>query len=88
MKDKRYKIQPTETIILKEREEPNNLRTQYHVQNIAQIMKNQIVIKNNIDELIVKNYPKNKLPFIQQQRINLRNCLFCKQNNWREFDKG
>ena len=60
VKDKRYKIHPTENIILGLRDEPKSLRTQYQVQNETQIRKNQKVIKNDNDQLIVKNYPKNK----------------------------
>ena len=85
VKDHRYKIHPTENIILRKRDEPKSLRTQYQVQNETQIRKNQKVIKNDSDQLVVKNYPKNKQPIIQQQ---LPNCPSCKQNNWLEFDKG
>ena len=86
MKDHRYKIHPTENIILRLRDELKSLRTQYQVQNETQIRRNQKVIKNDNDELIVKNYPKNKnkQPIIQQ----LPNCPSCKGNNWLEFDKG
>ena len=87
VKDHRYKIHPTENIILRKRDEPKCLRTQYQVQNETQIRKNQKVIKND-DQLIVKNYPKNKQPIIQQQKFKLPNCPSCKQNNWLEFDKG
>ena len=88
VKDYRYKIHPTENIILRRRDPPTSLRTQYQVQNETQIRKNQKVIKNDNDELIVKNYPenKNKQPIIQQQL--LPNCPSCKRNNWLEFDKG
>ena len=58
VKDHQYKFQPTENIILRKRDEPNSLRTQYQVQNETKIRRNQKVIKNNNDELIVKNYPK------------------------------
>ena len=87
VKDKRYLIHPTENIILRLRDEPKSLRTQYQVQNETQIRRNQKVIKNDNDQLIVKNYPKNKnkQPVIRQQ---LPNCPSCKQNNWLEFDKG
>ena len=86
VKDHRYKIHPTENIILRLRDEPKSLRTQYQVQNETQIRKNQKVIKNDNNQLVVKNYPKNKnkQPIIQQ----LPNCPSCKQNNWLEFDKG
>ena len=87
VKDHRYKIHPTENIILGKRNPPTSLRTQYQVQNETQIRKNQKVIKNDNDQLIVKNYPKNKnkQPIIQKQ---LSNCPSCKRNNWIEFDKG
>ena len=86
--DHRYKIHPTENIILRLRDEPKSLRTQYQVQNETQIRRNQKVIKNDDDELIVKNYPKNKQPIIQQQKFRPPNCPSCKQNNWLKFDKG
>ena len=87
VKDHRYKIHPTENIILKLRDEPKSLRAQYQVQNNTRIRKNQKVIENDNDELIVKDYPKNKnkQPNIHQQ---LPNCPSCKRNNWLEFDKG
>ena len=87
VKDYRYKIHPTENIILRLRDEPKSLRTQYQVQNETQIRRNQKVVKNDNDQLVVKNYPKNKKqPIIQQS--NLPNCPSCKQNTWLEFDKG
>ena len=87
VKDKRYKIHPTENIILRKRDEPKSLRTKYQVQNENQIRRNQKVVKNDNNQLVVKNYPKNKneQPIIQQQ---LPNCPSCKQNKWLEFDKG
>ena len=88
VKDHRYKIHPTENIILRKRDPPTSLRTQYQVQNETKIRRNQKVIKNDNDELIVKNYPKNKQSIIQQQKFKPPNCPFCKQNTWLEFDKG
>ena len=85
VKDHRYKIHPIENIILRKRDEPKSLRTQYQIQNDTKIRRNQKVIKNDNDQLIVKNYPKTKQPIIHQQ---LPNCPSCKQNNWLEFDKG
>ena len=79
VKDHRYKIHPTENIILRKRDPPTSLRTQYQVQNNTQIRRNQKVIKTDNDQLVVKNYPKNKQP---------PNCPTCKQKNWLEFDKG
>ena len=87
VRDHRYKIHPTENIILRKRDPPSSLRTQYQVQNETQIRKNQKVIKNDNDELVVKNYPKNKQPIVQQQKFKSPNCPSCKQNNWLEFDK-
>ena len=81
------KIHLTENIILGLRNPPTSLRTQYQVQNETQIRKNQKVIKNDIDELMFKNYPKKKQP-INQPKIKLAYCPSCKQNNWLEFDKG
>ena len=85
VKDHRYKIHPTEKIILRKRDPPTSLRTQYHVQNETQIRRSQKVIRNDNDQLVVKNYPKNKQPIIQKQ---LPNCPSCKQNNWLEFDES
>ena len=39
VKDHRYKIHPTENIILRKRDAPKFLRTQYQVQNEPQIRK-------------------------------------------------
>ena len=88
VKDHRYKIHPTQNIILRKRDEPKSLRTQNQVQNETQIRRNQKVIKNDNDQLVVKNYPKNKQPIVQQQKFKLPNCPSCKQNNWIEFNKG
>ena len=88
VKDHRYKIHPTENIILRKRDPPTSLRAQYQVQNETQIRRNQKVIKNDNDQLLVENYPKNKQPIIQQQKIKPPNCPSCKRNNWLEFDKG
>ena len=87
VKDHRYKIHPTENNILRKRDPPKSLRTQYQVQNEIQIRKDQKVIKNHDDQLVVKNYPKNKN---KQTNIlkQLPNCPSCKQNNWLEFDKS
>ena len=61
------------------------MRTQYQIQREIKIRRNQKVIKNDNDQLIIKNYTKNKQPLIQQQ---LPNCPSCKRNIWLEFDKG
>ena len=47
VKDHRYKIHPTEKIILGLRDEPKSLRTQYQMQNETKIQRNQQVIKND-----------------------------------------
>ena len=65
--DHRYKLYPTENTILGRLEEPKSLRTQYQVQKITQIGRNQKIIRKNNDELEVKIYPKNKLPVIQRR---------------------
>ena len=88
VKDHRYKIHPTENIILRKRDPPTSLRTQYQVQNETRIRRNQKVNKNDNNELVVKNYPKNKQPIIQQQKFKPPNCPSCKQNTWLEFGKG
>ena len=88
VKDHRYKIHPTENNIFRKRNPPTTLGTQYQVQNETQIRRNQKVIKNENDQLIVKNYSKNKQPIIQQQKFKPPNCPSCKQNIWLEFDKG
>ena len=88
VKDHKYRIHPTENIILRKRDPPTSVRTQYQVQNATRIRRNQKVIKNDNDQLIVVNYPKNEQPIVQQQKFKLPNCPTCKQNNWLEFDKG
>ena len=45
VKDHRYKNHATENIILRKRDPPTSLRTQYQVQNDTQIWKNQKVIE-------------------------------------------
>ena len=88
VKDHRYIIHPTESIILRKRDPPTSLRTQYQVQNETQIRKNQKFIKNDDDQLVLKNYPKNIQPNSQQLKFKPPNCPNFKQNNWLEFDKG
>ena len=88
VKDHRYKIHPTENIILGLRDEPKSFRTEYQVQSETQIRKKQKVVKNDNNELLLKTYPKNKQPIIQQSKIKPPNCPSCKINYWLEFDKG
>ena len=87
VKDHRYKIDPTQNIILRPRDPPMSLGNQYQVQNNTQIRRNQKVIKNNDNKLQIKNYPKKNQPIIQQPKFKPSNCPFCKRNNWLEFDK-
>ena len=86
VRDHRCKIHTNERIILRKRNPPTSLRTQYQVQNETQIWTNQKVIKNDNDQLVVKNYPKNKNepPIFQKQ---LPNCPSCIRNQWLAFDK-
>ena len=70
VKDKRYIFHPTENIMLRKKDPPQSLRTQYQVQNETQIRRKQKVIKNDNDELIVRNYPKIKQPIIQKKKLN------------------
>ena len=88
VKDHRCKIHPTENIILRKRDPPTFLRTQYQVQNETQIRRNQKVIRNDNNQLIVKIYPKNIQPKSQQPKFKPHKCPSCKRNNWLEFDKG
>ena len=52
VKDHRYKIHPTENIILRKRDIPASLRTQYQVKIQTQIRTNQRVIRKDDNELI------------------------------------
>ena len=88
VKDHRYRIHATENNISRKRDPPTSLRTQNQVQNETQKRKNQKAIKNDNDQLVVKNYPKNKQPIIRQPKFNLPNCPSCKENVWLEFDRG
>ena len=88
VKDHRYRIHPTQKLILRKKNPTQSLRTQYQVQKETQIRQNQKVIKNDNDQLILKNYLKNKQPIIQQQKFKPSNCPSCKQNIWLESDKG
>ena len=88
VKDHRYRIQPTESFIIRKRDPPISLRTQYHVQKETHIRRNQKVIKNDNNQLVVKNYPKNNQPNSQQPKFKPPNCPKCEQSIWLEFDKG
>ena len=45
VRDHRYNYQQTEKIILRQRDPPSSLRTQYQVQNETQIRKNQKLLR-------------------------------------------
>ena len=62
------------TGILRKRDPPTSLRTQYQVQNETQIRKNQKIIKKDNNELIVKIYLKNKQSIKQQPKFKPPNC--------------
>ena len=47
VKDHRYKIHPTENNILRKRDPPKSLRTQYQVQIETRIKRNQKAVENN-----------------------------------------
>ena len=88
VKDERYIMHPIEKINLTKRDPPTFLRTQYQVQNDTEVRRNQKVIKNDNDELIVETYPKNKQPFQQQPKLKSPDFPICDRNNWLKFDKG
>ena len=88
VKDHRYRFHPTENIVLRLRDEPQSLRTQYQVQNETHIRMNQKVVKNDNDELMVKNYRRKKEPIQQKQKFKPPNFPSCKRNKWLDFDKG
>ena len=85
VKGHRYKIHSTEHKKLRKRNPPKSLRTQHQVQNETRIRKNQKVIKNDNDQLVVKIYPKKQSII---QKIKLPKSPTCTQNIWLEFDKG
>ena len=60
LKDDRYIIHPTENIILQDCKEIKSVGTENQVINETQLRLNQIVNKNQIDDLEVKPYPNRK----------------------------
>ena len=76
----RYIIHPTQNIILRKRDPPTSLRTQYQVQKNNQISKIQEVFRNDNDELEVKYFPKNKQSITQQRKFKPPKCPSYKQN--------
>ena len=87
VRDHRYRNHLIENNILRKRDPPTSLRTQYQIQNETQIRKNQKVIRDGNNELVVKNYPKHKQSITQQPKFTLPNCPSCIKNIWLEFDK-
>ena len=88
VKDHRYRIHPTEIIVLRKQDPPHSLRTQYQVQNEIQISRNLKVVEKN-GKIEVKNYPKKKKQLIKQQpKFKPPNCPSCKRNIWLQVDKG
>ena len=79
-KDKQYIIHPSKNNKLGLPNEPKSLRTRYQFQNNTQIRKNQKVIKNENDELVLKKYPKNKRQIFQQLTFKSTNFPCCKRN--------
>ena len=57
VKGKRYQFHPTENFFLRKRDPLKPLRIQYQVQSESEIRKNQNVIRNDNNDLVVKNYP-------------------------------
>ena len=70
MKDKRCFLHPTENIKSRKRDPPLSLRFQYQVQKETQVSKKQKVNRVDNDDLVLKNYPKNKQPIFQQPKLN------------------
>ena len=88
VKDHRYRIHSTENIMLRKSDAPQFLRTQYQVKNETPIRKNQKAIKNDKNELILKNYPKTNQPIIHKQNYKPPSCLTLRRKKWLDFDKG
>ena len=84
--DHRYKIHPTENIILRKQDPPTSLRRQFQVRNETQIRKTQKVIENN-GKLVVKFYPKNRQPTKQQPKFKSPDCPSFKQKSLLEIDR-
>ena len=82
VKDKRCRIHATEKFIIRKRDPPQSLKTQYQVQNVTKIRKSQRGIRNDNDELVVKDYTKNKQPIQQQMKLEPPNCPSCEKNDW------
>ena len=70
VRDKRYKIHPTENNILRKRDPPTSLRAHYQVQNETQIRRNQKVVKNDNDQLVVKIILKINNQLFSNKNLN------------------
>ena len=80
VKDHRYEIHPTESNILRLRDEPKSLGTQYQVQNETQIRRTQKVIKKDNNELIVKKIIlKMNNQFNNNQKLVLLHVLVVRE---------
>ena len=77
VKDKRYIIRPNENNILRKRDPPTSLGTQYQVQNETEVRKNKKVVQKS-GRLEVKNYPKKKKPIIWRPKFKPPKCPSCK----------
>ena len=72
IKDKRYSIHPIYDIILRGRDVPKSLRTQYQVINESKLRKKPKSFKSDNDKLELERYPKKSKPnFDKNLRIFL-----------------
>ena len=90
VKDQRYRIHPTENIILRKRDPPKSFRSQCQVQNEIQIFKeirksSKPIKKNWWLKIVLKI--NNQIFNNQKSNHKPPNCPSCKLNNWLEFDK-
>ena len=72
VKDKRHSIHPLYDIILRGRDEPKSLRTQYQVINESKLWKKPKGFKSYNDKLELERYPKKSKPNFEK---NLRLIL-------------
>ena len=73
--------------MLRKRYPPKSLRIHHQVQNDTQIRGGQKVISNDKEQLVVKNYSKNKQSIIQQPKFKPTYCPSRQRNNWLEVEK-
>ena len=82
-------IRPTENITLREIKESKSVRTQYQVRNETKKGEKQRFIKNEINELEVKPFPKRTSNRTNNEQPNKQLDIeypSCKQRSWDEFD--